>query len=145
MLLEPEASEVDHEPNGKAGMSNRCFVFGSNVAGVHGAGAALTAYRKYGAIWGIGYGRMGDSFAIPTKNTHIVSLDLGTIQWYVSQFIEYASTHPADTYQVTCIGCGLAGNKHKEIAPMFKNAPMNCEFDEAWAFYLPHHKLWGNY
>jgi len=108
------------------------FVFGSNLAGRHGAGAALFARRYYGAIYGQGVGRQGNSYAIPTKDQNIKTLPLQIIQDYVGSFIEYANNHPELSFEVTRIGCGLAGYKDYEIAPMFHNAPTNCQLPNGW-------------
>lgn len=112
------------------------FVFGSNLAGIHGAGAAKYALEHEGALWGFGRGHHGNSYAIPTKDFNIQSLTLDHIQSYVDQFIYYAKTHSSLTFKVTRIGCGLAGYKDEDIAPMFKDAPDNCFFDAAWEPYL---------
>ena len=108
------------------------FVFGSNEAGVHGAGAARVAYEKHGARWGKGFGHYGDSFAIPTKSPSIKTLELNTIRKYVEAFLQYAAAHKDLTFKVTRIGCGLAGYTDQEIAPMFWGAPSNCLFDDKW-------------
>lgn len=122
------------------------FVFGSNESGIHGAGAAKYAYEKKGARWGKCYGHHGDSFAIPTKDEYIETMPLERIQQYVEGFLAYAKGHRKLDFQVTCIGCGLAGLKHKDIAPMFKNAPKNCHFDELWRPYLgDDHEYWGTF
>ena len=110
----------------------RIFVFGSNLAGRHGAGAALAARNKYGAIYGQGFGRQGDSYAIPTKNSLLRTLPLGTIKVYVVGFLGYAEDHPDLTFMVTRIGCGLAGYKDKQIAPFFRGAPNNCVLPVGW-------------
>lgn len=112
------------------------FVFGSNDAGIHGAGAAKYAVENQGAQWGKSYGHYGNSFAIPTKDEIIETLPLDRIQDYVRGFIAYAHGHRKLNFQVTCIGCGLAGLKHEQIAPMFLDAPSNCYFDELWKPYL---------
>ena len=96
---------------------NEIFVFGSNLAGVHGGGAAHIAYGKFGAIWGQGVGLQGQSYGIPTMHG-------GTdkIKPYVDQFIEFASQHPEYTFLVTKIGCGIAGFTIGEMAPLFAQA-----------------------
>jgi hypothetical protein len=119
------------------------FVFGSNLAGIHGAGAAKHALDKEGAVWREGRGHHGNSYAIPTKDFNIRSLELTHIESYIHQFILYATTHPHLQFMVTRIGCGLAGYTDEQIAPMFTDAPSNCYFDEAWAEYLPNHQCWG--
>jgi hypothetical protein len=107
------------------------FVFGSNQAGIHGKGAARTA-MGFGAIWGQPSGLQGRTYGIPTKNASITkTLSLFTIAGYVGKFIEFAKEHPELTFLVTEIGCGLAGLKPKEIAPLFRG----CEHLEN--VYLP--------
>lgn len=113
-------------------MAKQVLVFGSNEAGIHGGGAAKTAYEKHGARWGFSYGHCGDSFAIPTKDQDIQTLPLERIKQYVQGFLAYAAGHPKLTFKVTRIGCGLAGFKDRQIYTMFLNAPPNCHFDEAW-------------
>jgi hypothetical protein len=121
------------------------FVFGSNESGLHGAGAAKYAHLKEGAIIGIGFGIQGTSFGIPTKDWNIQSLSLIHIEFYVERFIAFAKLHQEADFKVTQIGCGLAGNSPEEIAPMFRNAPENCYFDEAWKPYLgKDRKYWGH-
>lgn len=117
-------------------MPKNCFVFGSNEAGVHGAGAAKYAYKNCGARFGKGYGHFGDSFAIPTKDIDIVTLPLGPISQYVQGFLAYAAGKKKLSFMVTRIGCGLAGYKDSDIAPLFKGAPKNCMFDERWKPFL---------
>lgn len=111
------------------------FVFGSNLAGRHGKGAALWALRHRGAIYGVGEGPQGNSYAIPTKDARLQSLHLDEISNSVRRFLEYARQNPQKQFQLTPIGCGLAGYRHEEIAPMFKGAPDNVmipsEFSEA--------------
>lgn len=101
------------------------FVFGSNLAGVHGAGAAQTAYMKHGAKWGVGEGIEGNSYALPTKDYEIQSLSLWEINNYVDRFLDVAKRLPNHKFVVTAIGCGLAGYKVEEIAPMFAGCPSN--------------------
>lgn len=111
---------------------NNIFVFGSNIAGRHGKGAALTARMQYGAQYGVGDGRTGNAYAIPTKNAQLQTLPLVIIRVFVDKFIGYAIEHPELTFQVTRVGCGLAGYKDLHMAPMFKNAPSNCVLPDAW-------------
>lgn len=101
------------------------FVFGSNLAGRHGRGAALEARQKWGAIYGQGVGRQGNSYAIPTKDASLHTLHLDDIALLVDDFIAHAFDHPGDSFLVTAIGCGLAGYSPREIAPMFNGAPEN--------------------
>ncbi len=121
------------------------FVFGSNLAGRHGAGAALYARRFNGAEYGVGEGITGNSYALPTKSENLLTLSLPAIKRHVDNFLVYAMSHPEKQFQVTQIGCGLAGYKAEEIAPMFEKAPENCLFDEAWKPYLSgEREFWGN-
>lgn len=108
------------------------FVFGSNLAGRHGKGAALYARRHCGAEYGVGVGRTGNSYAIPTKDERIRTLPLHKIAGYVVDFLDYARAHPELQFQVTKIGCGLAGYREHQISPMFKSAPANCHLPDWW-------------
>ena len=96
---------------------NEIFVFGSNLDGLHGGGAARTACREYGAIGGQGVGLQGKSYAIPTMQGGVE-----TIQPYVNEFIQFAKNNPNKIFLVTEIGCGIAGFTPKDIAPLFKEA-----------------------
>ena len=96
---------------------NEIFVFGSNLSGMHGGGAAWVAYRKFGAIMGQGVGLQGQSYGIPTMQGGVE-----TIRPYVDEFINFAKSHPELTFLVTRIGCGIAGFKDAEIAPLFEAA-----------------------
>ena len=93
------------------------FVFGSNLAGMHGGGAAYVAYRKFGAVMGCGVGLQGQSYAIPTMQGGV-----DTIEPYVTEFIAFARQHPGLFFYVTRIGCGIAGFRDEEIAPLFTEA-----------------------
>ena len=93
---------------------NEIFVFGSNLAGFHGGGAAHVAYKKFGAVWGQGVGLQGQSYAIPTMQGGVE-----TIKPYVDEFIEFAKAHPEYKFLVTLIGCGIAGFLPSDIAPLF--------------------------
>jgi len=122
------------------------FTFGSNLAGVHGAGAAKEALLKHGAEIGRGVGHVGNSYAIPTKNQQLEPLYLPQVEVYVRDFIFYAKKNPYLEFQVTQIGCGLAGFKPEEIAPMFRGAPTNCYFDSKWKPWLGESKkYWGTF
>lgn len=111
------------------------FVFGSNLAGRHGAGAALYARKHYRAKYGIGVGRTGNSYAIPTKDYNLKTLPLGVIRMYVREFLDYARINQGLSFKVTAIGTGLAGYSHQEIAPMFQDAPDNCILPNEWKEY----------
>lgn len=104
---------------------NEVFVFGSNEAGIHGAGAAKLAHEKFGAKWGVGLGLEGKTYAIPTKDYNIKTLDLYRINLYVLYFKADVKRYKDLNFLVTEIGCGLAGYEPKDIAPFFKDAPEN--------------------
>ena len=97
--------------------ANEIFVFGSNLQGHHYGGAARIAEEKFGAIFGQGVGLQGQSYAIPTMHGGVE-----TIRPYVDEFIEFAKQHPELIFYVTRIGCGIAGFKDSEIAPLFRGA-----------------------
>lgn len=96
---------------------NEIFVFGSNLEGMHGGGAARAAYDRFGAIWGLGVGLQGQSYAIPTMHGGAEA-----IKPYVDQFIAFASSHPEYTFLVTRIGCGIAGFTAADMALLFAQA-----------------------
>lgn len=96
---------------------NEIFVFGSNLQGMHGGGAARVANQKFGAEWGVGVGLTGRCYAIPTMQGGVE-----TIKPYVDDFAEFAKEHTEYRFLVTRIGCGIAGFKDEEIAPLFKDA-----------------------
>lgn len=93
------------------------FVFGSNLEGAHGGGAALLAWRKWGAKWGQGVGLQGQTYGIPTMHGGPEA-----IRPYVDKFIRFATDHPELHFLVTEIGCGIAGFTPEEIAPLFRDA-----------------------
>ncbi len=101
---------------------NEIFVFGSNISGRHGKGAAKTA-MSWGAKYGQGEGIQGRTYGIPTVNASISNkLTIEKIKVYVDRFIQYAKQHPENIFLVTEIGCGLAGHSHKDISPLFQEA-----------------------
>lgn len=96
---------------------NEIFVFGSNREGLHYSGAARLAYQNFGAVWGVGIGLQGQTYAIPTMRGGI-----STIKLYVDEFLVFAWNHPHLTFLVTEIGCGIAGFQPSDIAPLFRMA-----------------------
>ncbi|WEX09164.1 hypothetical protein [Chelativorans sp. AA-79] len=112
------------------------FVFGSNLAGRHGKGAALWARHHRGAIYGRGVGPQGDAYAIPTKDRHLRVLPLPVIRSHVADFLGYARHRPDLRFEVTPIGCGLAGYRPDQIAPMFAGAPANVFLPDAFRVVL---------
>jgi len=111
------------------------FVFGSNLAGRHGKGAALFAKNNRGAVYGQGIGLQGSSYAIPTKDKNLRTLPLDEISGYVDEFLQFAESHPEMSFEVTAIGTGLAGYDHGQIGPMFASAPQNCILPKEWRLY----------
>ena len=93
---------------------NEIFVFGSNLRGMHGGGAARVAMEEFGAEWGVGVGRTGQTYAIPTMHGGV-----DAIKPYVDEFVEYAKAHPELRFLVTRVGCGIAGFRDEDIAPLF--------------------------
>ena len=92
----------------------------------------MFARQKHRAEYGVGVGRTGNAYAIPTKDERIRTLPLNRIQLFVAEFIFYANQNPQLEFEVTRIGCGLAGYTDSEIAPMFRDAPKNCQLPEGW-------------
>jgi len=124
-------------------MNQQIFVFGSNEAGRHGGGAARTALLQYGAVYGQGIGLQGNSYGIPTKNRLVQTLSLEHIKTHVRVFIEWASNNPDLTFNVTRIGCGLAGYTDSQIAPMFAHAPANVNLPSEWEEFMPSDKTYS--
>lgn len=112
--------------------SNTIFVFGSNLAGRHGRGAAQFAVKWRGARYGVAEGLSGYSYAIPTKDANLNSLPLDAIAASVVKFLAFAAKAPGTTFEVTAIGCGLAGFEHAQIAPLFAKASDNCVLPYLW-------------
>ena len=112
---EEDKSPVQYTPENITVLEpNQILVFGSNIQGLHGGGAAAAAMRSFGAIWGQGVGLQGQSYAIPTMHGGV-----DEIRPYVDEFIDFARQHPELTFLVTRIGCGIAGFTDKQIAPLF--------------------------
>ena len=122
----------------KLPIGSNVMVFGANIQGRHGAGAALYAVRHHGAIYGQPRGRQGSSYAIVTKELRPKhpKVTLGYIRSGVQEFLEYARENPELTFNVTRIGCGLAGFTDEQIAPMFKGHPSNCVMPKEWKNFL---------
>lgn len=95
----------------------KIFVFGSNLAGQHGGGAARLAYNQFDAEWGVGVGLTGKCYAIPTMHGGV-----DAIAPYVDEFIEFARQNSDMKFYVTRIGCGIAGFREEEMAPLFREA-----------------------
>ncbi|GAB3567670.1 A1S_2505 family phage non-structural protein [Spelaeicoccus albus] len=102
------------------------FVFGSNAAGTHGAGAALVAYEKFGAEWGVGAGLTGRTYALPTMGGR------SELQREAAAFVDFAGRHPELTFYLTKVGCGIAGYTEEEVAPLFAGTPPNVIKPAGW-------------
>ncbi len=134
--MPPLVTERHHHPDGTVpSPKDAVWVFGSNLAGRHGKGAAQVAYRHFGAIYGQGKGRQGMSFAIPTKGWRLEVLPSEVVQHNIEEFIAYARENPTLTFWITRVGCGLAGFADSFIAPLFAAAPVNCSLPEEWRRY----------
>ena len=126
---------MNFHQDGTSPTDGAIFVFGSNMAGRHGRGAAKAAL-SFGAVYGSGMGPMGNSYAIPTKDQYLNVLPLTHIRLYVNDFLDHARRNPDVKFFVTRIGCVLAGYQEDQIAPLFRDAPPNCSFAEEWRNYL---------
>lgn len=131
-MEDPTQRERRYHPDGETPRKGEIFCFGSNRAGRHGAGSALVAYERFGAKIGIGEGLVGQSYAIPTKGYKLEVLSLDEIREHVDRFIAFASANPELEFYLTRIGCGLAGYKDEQVAPLFTEAPMNCILPLNW-------------
>ena len=125
-----------YHKDGTTPQHGEIFVFGSNLAGIHGAGAAREAFKNYGAIYGVGVGMKGTSYAIPTKDRQIETLPLEPIRKAVAMFKIFADNNPQEEFFVTRVGCFYAGYTDADIAPMFQGSPTNCNFAEDWQSHL---------
>lgn len=114
-------------PTSNAG---KVFVFGSNLAGRHGKGAALHAVQRHGARYGQGIGLQGQAYAIPTKDHRLRPLPLSEIKRHVEVFLAFATSRPDLTFEVTPVGCGLAGYHPQDIAPLFRLTSDNVHLPE---------------
>ena len=112
----------------------KIFVFGSNLAGRHGAGAAKFAHERYGAEYGVGLGQTGCAYAIPTKDDNLNTLPLDNIEFFIEMFIKHAELNPDDEFLLTPIGCGLAGYRRDQIKPLIEkyNRPSNVIYTKEW-------------
>lgn len=111
------------------------FVFGSNLAGRHGLGSALHAFKHHGAIYGQGIGLQGNSYGIPTKDASIQTLQIELVETYVEDFVRFTRTRKELHFYVVAIGTMLAGYRHGDIAPLFRGAE-RCWFPLVWKEYL---------
>ncbi|MBT9153350.1 MAG: hypothetical protein DDT39_00007 [Firmicutes bacterium] len=114
------------------------FVFGSNLAGRHGQGAAHTAALHFGAQYGVGEGLTGRAYALPTKNAQVQTLPLTCIAEHVDTFLRFASANPHTRFFVTKIGTGLAGYSPNAIAPLFAHAGQNVLLPDQFIEHINH-------
>lgn len=125
-----------YHKDGTLPQNGEIFVFGSNLAGIHGAGAAAAAVKHFGAVYGNGRGLQGRSYAIPTKGMKLEVLPLHVIERDIELFVRRTNDgFTIADYFVTRVGCGFAGYSDHQIAPLFKEA-LNCSFAEEWREYL---------
>lgn len=124
-----------YHKDGSQPKPDEIFVFGSNLSGIHGAGAAKQAIT-YGAQYGVGVGFMGNTYAIPTKDFKVDTLPLTNIAFFVKLFTQASLNTPNMQYFVTAVGTGLAGYSHEQIAPLFADCGDNCSFPHVWEKYL---------
>lgn len=110
---------------------NQIFVFGSNLRGYHGAGAAKQAFDQFGAEWGIGEGLTGRCYALPTLDENMQQ-DLEMVQRAVNQFLDVATENPDLEFLVTKVGCGIAGYDEGTIKGLFTNMPKNVVLPDDW-------------
>lgn len=112
------------------------WVFGSNLLGIHGAGAARIALKYFKARRGVGVGLTGMAYAIPTKANPDESLHFDLVKAHIADFVRFAKTQPTLKFFVTRIGCELAGFSNDRIGPLFEDAPSNCSFAIEWRAWL---------
>lgn len=114
------------------------WVFGSNQGGRHGKGAAKVAHVNFHAVYGVGYGLTGNSYAIPTKDKHLVALPLEVVAQNIDEFCHFAKSCPDKKFFITRVGCVLAGFSDDQIAPLFQAAFAleNCSFPNDWAAHI---------
>ena len=124
-----------YHQHGTIPQNGEILVFGSNLRGHHGAGAALLAFNQFGAKEGEGIGHFGQSYALPTKDEYLKALSLNQIVYGINIFTEYTYSRPDLRFFVTRVGCGYARYEDKVIAPLFA-AAINCSFPEQWKIYL---------
>jgi hypothetical protein len=108
------------------------YVFASNLAGRHGKGSAKHALIYFGAAYGQGIGRQGNSYGIPTKDRDLQVLPLSLIDHHVQDFKAYAAARYWESFNVVAIGCGLAGYSPKDIAPLFRGSPENVNLPQVF-------------
>ena len=128
---------MNFHKDGSTPENGEIFVFGSNLSGIHGAGAARVAAERFYAERGVGFGFTGNSYAIPTKDYLIETMPLEQIKPFIQQFVHLTQNQRDKKFFVTRIGCGLAGYTDAEIAPLFRGcSPLNTSMPFPWGEYL---------
>ena len=129
---------MNYHKDGEVPKDNSIFVFGSNLAGRHGKGAAKIAKDKFGAMYGVGQGLTGKSYAIPTKDKVLKSLSIKEINENILEFVSFVKKNSHLKFFITAVGCGLAGYKDEDIAPLFRilKENKNCSFPDRWESFL---------
>ncbi len=131
------ALKFKYHKDGTLPENNETFVFGSNLRGAHGAGAAKVAHDLFGAHYGIGVGFCRKTYAIPTKDMYIETMPIHDIIPYIEDFVRITHSRNDVKFFLTRIGCGLAGYTDADIAPLFKGCnPVNCDIPEEWMKFL---------
>lgn len=125
-----------YHKDGTLPLGDEILVFGSNLAGRHGAGAARVAMLRFGAKYGVGVGRTGQAYALPTKDVNLRLLGMKLMREFVQEFREHTKKNKHETYFITRVACGLAGYEDADIAPMFRGATRRCNFPIEWRVYL---------
>ena len=133
--MKPDYSHPSHV-DGSPPAPGAVFVFGSNLSGRHGAGAAKYAAQYCHAEYGVGIGRTGNGYAIPTKGTQLEVLPLCEIYSHVKQFVAYAKQNPEEQFHLTRVGCGLAGYRDAQVAPLFVGTPKNVSLPAEWVKHI---------
>ena len=108
------------------------FVFGSNLAGKHMQGSAMTAKKFHGAIEGQGEGLQGRSYAIPVRDHDLKPLPLWRIARSINNLCEFAESRSELQFRVAAIGCEDETFTAQEVAPLFRNMP--AQFDLPYVF-----------
>ena len=119
-------------PNNCKPTLDQIFVFGSNKKGAHGKGAAMDAAQQYGAVYGQGAGIQGRSYGIITKDEDLNAVSFTEVKRHIATFVDFANSKPHLQFFITRVGCGLAGFKHKDIAPLFRGIGSNCSVHMDW-------------
>jgi hypothetical protein len=140
MFTQPQTT-IQFHPDGTLPRGDAVWVFGSNVSGRHGKGAARVARVNFRAEYGVGNGPTGNAYAIPTKDRHLQTLPLRQVVASIQEFLAWARANPKLSIFVTRVGCVLAGFTDEEIGPHFAAAPPNCSLPDAWKGFVQQYRL----